>query len=221
MVKGALFSCIILFIGCSEKREQAPKWTDEDRQFLIEEMERTTKLLWVVIRDLDEQQANYKASEEDWSILEIVEHLEVQNELHYREVSSQSRGPELHEYAPLCAGRDSIYAGYSSNPKKGKSGWYMDPIGRFSDLDAAFNALVRVRDHYSDFLEETESNLRVHFVFSDPRGNPVLEDLKPGDVRDLHQLVLTGLAHTVRHTKQIEGIKNQRGFPISSHYDQD
>jgi len=40
-----------------------------------------------------------------------------------------------------------------------------------------------------------------------------INDLKIGQVRDLHQLLLTGIGHTDRHLTQIRKIKQHRGYP--------
>ena len=204
---------MLVLLACGEKGQKKIQWTEEDRSFLLAELSRTSELLELEVMDLHSEQADFKTSDDSWSIKDIVEHLEVQNELHYREVSSQSRGPELPAYSSLCTGRDSVYQAYSTNPKKGKAGWYMEPIGRFKDLDEALKAFLRAREHFAQFITQTPSDLRNHFTFKAGKGDLRVNELVPGDVRDLHQLVLTGIAHTERHVNQIREIKNHPEFP--------
>ena len=91
--------------------------------------------------------------------------------------------------------------------------------------------LVFTRNSYEDGVEEptgglhppfslpdprvisNEIDLRKHFTFRRNLEHVRTQDIKPGDVRDLHQLLLTGIAHTDRHLAQIKRIKQHQNFP--------
>jgi len=57
-----------------------------DRNYIIAELNRTTSEVPEEVRSLTAEQWVYKQDNE-WSILEIIEHLEMQNQLHFRELS--------------------------------------------------------------------------------------------------------------------------------------
>ena len=102
-------SIIILFLGCNHPQEtntyealnQEKLWTIDDRNFILAELDRTTDLLIEQTRDLTPEQAQYKLTTAYWTITEIIEHLEVQNELHFREIRAISKTPQLLKYVAI------------------------------------------------------------------------------------------------------------------------
>lgn len=188
-------------------------WTAEDRAFILDELAGTTNALKLETENLTEEQASIRVKKDAWSITEIIEHLEVQNELHFREIRAISKTPQLLEYVAIAKGNDSYFQGYATDTVKGKSQWFLEPLGRFGTKTAALDAFLRVRCHFTEFLANTDIDLRKHFTFR--RQLEFVDDhkIKPGDVRDLHQLLLTGIAHTDRHLAQIKRIKQDENFP--------
>lgn len=100
MKPSSLFgSLFVLLLGCNHPQEtntdetfnQENIWTIEDRNFILAELDRTTDLLIEQTRDLTPEQAEYKLTATYWTITEIIEHLEVQNELHFREIRAISK----------------------------------------------------------------------------------------------------------------------------------
>ena len=63
------------------------------------------------------------------------------------------------------------------------------------------------------YVENNDVDLRKHFTFRKYIEGIPLDRIKPGEVRDLHQLLLTGIAHTKRHVLQIKRIKEHANFP--------
>ena len=78
------------------------------------------------------------------------------------------------------------------------------------DGEAAF---YKARGELTQLIEETDVDLRKQFTFRVPVEGKDIENIKIGQVRDLHQLLLTGIAHTDRHLLQIRRIKDHLQYP--------
>lgn len=221
-----LFIAILFFaLGCtSEPVQQAENesvpvasseklWTESDRRFILAELDRTTKALRNATEDLGDDQWFFQENENRWSMAAIVEHLTVQNELHYREITALAKVPEMPQYLPATTGQDEHFRAYATAPENSQAKWYLQPIGRFGYRRQSIDAFLRARDGLRDFVESTDVDLRKHFTFRAGAGEKPIAELQPGDVRDLHQLLLTGIAHTDRHLRQIRNIKGHRKYP--------
>ena len=193
--------------------DHSSSWTEADRQFLLAELDRSTEELLKEVEDLSPDQWNFKENPYRWDISEIVEHLTIQNELQYRELYAASSFPALPDYALITRGKDDFFQSYATDPQKSQAKWFLQPIGRFGFKRAAIDAFLRARDGIHDFVEATDVDLRTHFTFRENAGDKPLDEVTPGEVRDLHQLVLTGIAHTDRHIRQIRNIKKDRMYP--------
>ncbi len=188
-------------------------WTEEDRQFILSELDRTTQELDTEIKALSEQQWNFREDSSRWSIAEIIEHLEIQNQLHFREISVTANGPQYIKYRSITKGQDQHFIKYATDATPGQSQWFMEPLGRFPDKEDAWEAFSRARGGLRGFVQQTPIDLRRQFTFRTPMEGKAVSDIKIGQVRDLHQLLLTGIAHTDRHLSQIRKIKEHENYP--------
>lgn len=214
----------MLLFGCNtiadqpETMEGVPPsaekiWTEKDRQFVLKELERTTADLLKETEKLAFDQWTFREIPTRWNIKEIVEHLIVQNELHYREIYAASNAPALPQYLPITTGHDDYFIGYATDPVKSHAKWFLQPLGRFDSKRQSIAAFLRARDGIRGFVEKTEIDLRQHFTFRNHAGDLPIDSVKMGDVRDLHQFLLTGIAHTDRHLVQIRNIKKHKLYP--------
>ena len=216
-----LLGCLVFAAGCQpepaekvEKEEIVGKlWTEADRRYILEALDRTTEELLRETERLGQDQWTFRESEFRWSIAEIVEHLTLQNELHYREITALANVPEMPQYLPFTKGQDGIIEAYATAPEKAQAKWYLQPIGRFQSRRQAMDGFLRARDGLRDFVEATDVDLRRHFTFRNGAGAKPLDELEAGDVRDLHQLLLLGIAHTDRHLRQIRELKKHPQYP--------
>ena len=154
-----------------------------------------------------------KENPDRWSIGEIVEHLEMQNQLHYREISIGSNAPQHLEFRAITEGQDQHFTKYAKDPTPGRARWFLEPLGRFTTREAGVNAFFRARVELYKWVEQTEIDLRKQFTFRTPVTGKKVDDIKIGQVRDLHQLLLTGIAHTDRHLQQIKKLKEHPDYP--------
>ncbi len=189
-------------------------WTESERQLLIDGLKRTENDLINEIENLNEDQWNFHESPERWSIREIVEHLEIQDEMYYRELYIISKTPILPEYVDLVKGNDSKILEYATDPTPGNSGWLLAPIGRFCDKASSIKAFERIRGEVIKFVKESNQDFRLHFTFRKYPEDGSLSNPGLWDIRDLHQLLLTTIAHTDRHIGQIRKVKEHPDYPL-------
>jgi hypothetical protein len=187
-------------------------WSESDRTFLIEELERTKGELLFEIQDLKNSQWEFRTNENSWSIAEIVEHLEIQDEMFFREMDVIPNRPETPEFVEVVKGNDSLLLAYATDPTKGNAG-YLEPIGRFCSKDEARSAFIRIRKMILNIVSTTDEDLRQHFTFRNYQDDGGLTNPGIYDVRDLHQLMLTCIAHTDRHIHQIIQVKMHSDYP--------
>jgi len=209
---------IALYIACNsgvstESGESVRWWTNEDRQFVVSELNRTTNELKTEIEYVTDDQWNFRGAAGRWSIAEIVEHLEMQNQLHFREISVVSKTPQYLEFRSITEGKDTYFSDYSNDPRKGKAQWFLIPLGRFCSQEEGKAAFYKARMELTQLIKQTDIDFRKQFTFRTSVHGKEVSELKIGEVRDLHQLLLTGIAHTDRHLQQIRKIKQHQGYP--------
>ena len=212
---------ILLFvpiISCLSKSSSVDNklstwWTPEERQFIISELNRTTEELQDELKEISDEQWNFREDSTRWSIAEIVEHLEMQNLLHYREISVISKSPQYLKFRSITKGQDPIFSNYSTDPLRSKAQWFLEPIGRYPSLKAGQAAFYKARGELTKLVEGTDIDFRKQFTFRTPVEGKDIQNIKIGEVRDLHQLLLTGIAHTDRHLNQIRKVKQHQSFP--------
>lgn len=213
-----IFLLLTSLMGCQNSvRTQAETnwWTEEERTYIISELERTTTALRNEIQDLSLDQWNFREEPSRWNIGEIVEHLEMQNQLHFREIAVIANSPRHLEYRSITKGMDGYFTKYATDTIKGQANWFLQPKGKFSTKESTEDAFYTARGKLKEFVEQTEADLRKQFTFRAPMYKKDISELTIGEVRDLHQLLLTGIAHTDRHLLQIRNIKKHPSFPAN------
>lgn len=207
---------LLLFVaGPAAAQETSPApgrvWTGAERTLLLEGLGRTRDALVAETSGLTPEQWRFRESPDRWSILEVVEHLQVQDDMYFREIYLISQQPEMPELRERVRGKEEQILAYATDPEKAKAGWLLEPQGRWATGEAAVRQFLRSRSHLEAFVRETEADLRLHFTFRDYGSYEGLWSL-----RDLHQLLLTTIAHTERHVNQIRAVKGHPDFPKGS-----
>ena len=188
-------------------------WSEADRALILSELDRTTNTLKNETIHLTEAQYNFREDNGRWSIIEIIEHLELQNLLHYREISATSLAPQYLEFRRITEGQDAHFTKYSTDTTRSKAKWYLEPRSRYKNIEDSWKAFFKARNELKLLVKETQIDLRKQFTFRAPVEGREINELKIGQVRDLHQLLLTGIAHTDRHITQIQNIKKNPDYP--------
>lgn len=191
--------CLLLTIVVSSQK----LWTEEDREYLVGNLQRTKDALIKETGNLTEVQWNFKESADRWSIKQVVEHIDTWELLLMHEVSKAlSAGPQV-ELAKT-AKPDSIYAGFILEEKPHISTEYTKPFTYTLPMglnDGKTNVawFLKLRDESIAYLKSATEDLRTYY-------------LKPGRP-NIHQVYITIFGHTERHLRQIQKIKVHSSYP--------
>ena len=201
----------LLFIVLSACESQAdyPIWTEEDRALLVSEFQSTQNNLHKIVDTLSYEQWNFKADSTSWSVGLVVEHLQLQEDMHYREVNILSMQPPQTKSSLKTIGNDEKVNAYANDPTKGIADWNVTPLGRWPTKNLAMMAFDRSRDKMIELVKTTKADLRQQVTF-----RHISDETDFRNVRNLHQILLTTIAHHKRHMQQIDRIMASPGFPV-------
>ena len=200
MLLGIVVSC--------QNTSSYPVWTETDRQYLIDHLNETQLGLHHLVDSLTEDQWKFLPEEETWNIMQIVEHLQLQEDMHYREVYVVSMQPPLKDESLKTIGNDEKVEAYADSGLKTIADWNVTPMDRWQSKAQALEAFDRSRSKLLEFIRTTDRNLRQQITF---RRIQDASDFRR--VRNLHQIILTTIAHTKRHIAQIERLTKHPDFP--------
>ena len=181
-------------------------WTEEDRAYLLEHLDRTKQALLAATANLTAEQWYFKPDATAWSIAEIVEHLGLIEAFYFRDFLYGQYSPERRDLLDEVMQNDEALIAYAGDPSTANAAMYSAPMGRFDSGEALMDYFVQYRDQVLDLIETTESDFRLHYAYRAP-GSGIWT------ARDLHQYGLTLIAHTERHTNQLNRNKSAAGYP--------
>ena len=184
-------------------------WTEAERANLIAGLDRTRDLVAQATAGLTPEQWRFREEPGRWSIAEVVEHLGLQEDMYFREIYLIAQQPPLPQFRAQVKGNDQAIMAYASDSEKAQAGWFLEPQGRWSaDPGKGLASFLRSRGKLTEWVQGTRKDLRVQFTFREYKGTA-----NRWSVRDLHQLLLTTIAHTERHVNQMLNVKAHPGYP--------
>lgn len=194
---------IVSSISFTSYAQDIKHWTEDDRQFLVENLIRSREELIKETQNLSKEQWAFKESPDRWSINQVVEHIATWEMLLNHEVSRALRDglkPDLYKTAKP----DSIFINFIMEEKphisteSTKPFTYTVPMG----LNEGKNNVawfLKLRNESIEYLETTKEDLRSF-------------NLKPGSPT-IHQRYITIFGHCDRHLRQIRKIKQHPDYP--------
>ncbi|MDO1448238.1 DinB family protein [Rhodocytophaga aerolata] len=188
-------------------QSNASQWAKEERRQLLKLLSDSRQLLLDELMHITVAQWTFKPSPDKWSIAEVVEHLGLQQDAYYRELSVVTLMPPMPQYQEQVKGLDDKILQYTHQEKKDQAPWLLEPMGRWCSQEKAIAQFVRSHSKIIGFIEATDADFRSHFTFRQYTEGSLW------NIRDLHQLMLTNVAHTQRHVNQIRNIKKMAQFP--------
>jgi hypothetical protein len=216
MKKHALVICFMLIAltAYNQTRNASSDrlWTEAERDSLLKGLERTKNEVFAEIKGLNEQQWNFKEDSTRWSISEIVEHLITQDESYVKEISTCLNQPEMPQFLEKTKGNDHVFIDYVDDPLKTNAG-FLTPFGRYCSKDKTEFAYNRIRAALYSTVKNSKDDFRKHFTFRNYKQGNTITDAEKYNVRDMHQIVLTCIAHTDRHLKQLRKVKKHLNYP--------
>jgi len=176
-------------------------WTENDRMYLIENLERTRDELIKETEDLTPEQWSFKANDSTWSIAQVVEHLGIYERTFMYEariILLTAPEPELAAYAKT----DIEYLAWMNEPKPHKADNIHTPLGLWP---GKYNLIwfLQGRNIIIDFIRTTHDDLKAYYTY---RGGAEKR-------RSLHGLFVVHFGHTDRHLRQIRRIKQMKNYP--------
>lgn len=181
---------------------------DQERQFAIEHMERTRKLVLEATAQVSAEQAKFKPGPERWSILEITEHIAATEDFLFGFATGQvmkipsNFGLSERTVEQLMSADQTLLKQMVDRGAKAQAPEAAKPAGRYATLAEARKAFEEKRAKTIAYLRETQDDLRNH-------GSPA----PGGGVNDAYQYLLMLAGHAERHTLQINEVKAAAGYP--------
>lgn len=209
---------VVIFLSCQacdqrpDKTKSATLWSAQDKELLVSGLERTRKDLLSEIKELTAQQWSFKEDSSRWSIGEIVEHLFAQNESYRIEMRTALNQPELPQFVKNTKDNDPVFIAYVTDTLKADAG-LLSPIGRFCSKEKTIYAFNRTHDTLINMIASSDKDFRKHFTFRNYVFDGHLSNAEKYNIRDMHQLMLTCIAHMDRHINQLKRVKLHVDYP--------
>lgn len=155
-----------------------------------------------VLEGLSEEQLNYKPSEDAWSIAECVEHLAISETTIPKSIAvAVQTTADVSRRSEVAMSDDELVAMITDRSSKIKTSEPFEPSGKFGSYEETLQAFLDKRQENINYISTTESDLRNHY-----------SEFPFGTV-DAYQVVLFMSGHTERHTKQMQEVMEDPGFP--------
>lgn len=176
--------------------------TKEEREMATSELNQSKDRLLSVIDDLNEEQLDFKVTEDSWSIAECVEHITI-SEISFAEMlQGMLKAPaDASKRAEVKVSDTDLIAMMVDRTNKVKTQQPFEPTGKFGSHEATLKTFLEKRKATIEFVNTTNEDLR-NRVQAFPFGSV-----------DGFQVFLFTSAHTERHVRQIEEIMEDIDFP--------
>ncbi|MEP7367058.1 MAG: DinB family protein [Acidobacteriota bacterium] len=165
----------------------------------------TRKQFVDAVAGVSPEQAKWKAAPERWSVAEVAEHIAMAEDYIFGMLTGQLlKGPQATaQQKALTEGKDElIQKMVPARTNKVQAPEPIVPKGKFASLEDTKKAFLASRDRTIRFIEKTDISLRDYVA-----PHPALKEL------DSYQWVLFLAAHTERHLKQLQEVKDSPGYP--------
>lgn len=196
-----LFYLLFILILNTSHAQTARIWTEENRKYLLDNLERTKTAIIAETKNLTPAQWAFKEAPDKWSIGQVLEHLGLYERIFEQEAGimlSSTPEPELN----LTAKPDSVYLNWMDDPNPHTAERNAEPLGLMKGEDN-LKFFLFGRESIIQFVKGTSYDLKAYYTF---RGG----DEKR---RSIHALMVVHFGHTDRHLRQIRRIKSNADFP--------
>ena len=183
--------------------QEVKQWTENDRQYLLENLKRSREELLKETKGLSKAQWSFKESGDRWSINQVVEHIAIWELLIDHDISralSDGIKPDLYK----TARPDSAILNFIMEEKPHISVEYTKPFTYTLPMGSNEGPnnvawFLKMRDESIEFVQTAQQDLRSY-------------NLKAG-AANIHQRYITLFGHCDRHLRQIRKIKKDPKYP--------
>ncbi len=200
LIRPLLFS-FTLILATTTYCQHTFMWTEIDRKFLVDNLERTKLEIIKETQGLTSEQWAYRQDSTKWSIGQVLEHLGLYERIFAQEADimlSSKPDPQLDSLSLP----DTAYINWMNDPSPHKAEWNAEPLGLMKGKDNLSYFLFG-RNHIIEFIKNTTYDLKAHFTYRWGQEKR----------RSIHALMIVHFGHTDRHLKQINRIKYESNFP--------
>jgi hypothetical protein len=177
---------------------------DEERKLAVDRLHTSRDKFKSVIEGVSAEQAKFKPSAEQWSILELAEHIAISDQSLrglIRRALERPAQPELMEQ--VQANDYRYHREFRPHPKGvNKAPESMHPHDRFATLADAAAEFNKQREATVAYANETQDDLRDHMS-----PHPVFGAM------DAYQWLMACSLHVESHSHHIEEVKKDPGYP--------
>lgn len=199
-MKRLLFTLSLLMLVSPALRSQ--DITSEERQKAIKYLEKTRADVLAATKGLSDAQWNFKQAPDRWSVAEVTEHIAAAEDfLMTMVVEKVMKAPARTETEDVKAIDAMILQRIPDRSVKAQAPEPLRPSNKFGSPKDSLKHFTENRTKTIKFLTDTK-DLRQHAVDS-PLGKKL----------DGYEWVLFVAAHSERHTKQLNEVKADPGFP--------
>jgi hypothetical protein len=179
--------------------------TKAERKLAVGYLKQTKEDLLKSVKGLSQEQLNFKATPESWSVAECVEHIALsENNLFGMIQGTLKEEAVAGKKSEIKLTDDGVFNAISDRSFKVQTQESLKPTGKFGSTDETIKEFMTKRDEHIKYTEDTNDDLRNHF-FTFP--------VAAFGTVDSYQLILFMAGHSKRHTLQIEEVKANPAFP--------
>jgi hypothetical protein len=171
--------------------------TPLERQRLIAHLEMTESWLSDEVSGLSPAQLQFRRAPDAWSILQVIEHLNVAEPIYWRDLQKALKTP-LRSQTGSSDDAGILWYGIDRTHRE-KAVTAEEPKGQLRDLQAGLEAFRRLHAQLLQYVRTTSDDLRGHVV--ERQGS------------DAYQWLLLISTHEQRHILQIRETKADPKFP--------
>lgn len=177
--------------------------TQGERDRAMSSLHASRKMFLDSVAGLSNAQWTFKPDPDRWSIADCAEHIALSEDFLMSMIKDKILASPAPAGKKTDRGKDErIEAVLTDRSHKAQAPEPLRPSHKFATPQDAVEHFRKSRDANIKWIETTNADLRDHFAESRPLG-----DL------DAYQWVLYMSAHTMRHTEQIEEVKESPNYP--------
>jgi hypothetical protein len=200
MKKGVFLIALLSFLAFIKYDKTLSR---QERDFAVQYMEKSRDTLLMDVKGLTPEQLNWKADSTRWSIAQCVEHIALAESMLMGVVEMNLKPPaDPSKRDSLKFTDQQIMSFLTNRSQKFQAPEMLKPSGKFGSYQAALDSFIVSRNRNIEFVKNTQADFRDHYW------------INPGFGRiDDYQALLFMVAHSKRHTAQLEEVKASPGFP--------
>jgi hypothetical protein len=182
------------------------KMTDDERKLAIDRLHASREKFLSVLDGVSPDQAKFKPNAEQWSILELAEHIAISDESLRGLIRGALKRPAQPELMEEVQAKDHRYKRETRPHPKGvnKAPEALCPHNRFTTLAEAEAEFKRQRADTIAYAETTQDELRDHMAPHPAFG-----------AMDAYQWLVACALHAESHAMHIEEVKKDPNYPAA------